>query len=132
MNTRALLMASSGVMGLAGLAASFAPAELLGVLKVSPAEPLPVVIQMLGAAYLGLALANWTAKDSLIGGIYARPLAIGNCVHFIVVALALFKHELRAGFHDALVGVLVVYAIFALGFGWLVFGRGAACKVSAD
>lgn len=125
-------MASSVVMGLAGLAASFAPAELLGVLKVAPAEPLPVVVQLMGALYVAFALANWTAKDSLIGGIYARPLALGNCVHFLVAALALGKHELRAGFHDPLFGVLVVYAIFALGFGWLVFGRGAACKVSAD
>ncbi len=132
MNTRVLLVASSVVMGVTGLVASFAPAELLSALHVAPAEPLPVVVQLLGALYVAFALANWTAKDSLIGGIYARPLALGNFTHFVVAALALGKHELRAGFEGPLVAALVVYGIFALGFAWLVFGRGAACKVSEE
>ncbi|HEY8993662.1 MAG TPA: hypothetical protein VIM71_03175 [Lacunisphaera sp.] len=129
MNTRLLLVASSVVMSFAGLAASFAPVELLGALKVIPTEPLPVLMQLLGALYLAFAIANWTAKDSLIGGIYARPLALGNCLHFAMGALALAKYEWVAGYRGPLVGVLAVYAIFALGFGYLVFGRGAACAV---
>ena len=130
MNTRILMMASSVAMGLVGLAASFAPAELLGALHVTPTDPLPVFIQLLGALYVAFAMANWTAKDSLIGGIYARPLSLGNLVHFMVGALALGKHEAATGFHGPLVVVLAVYAIFAVGFGWLVFGRGAACAVN--
>ena len=123
-------MASSGVMGAVGLAASFAPTELLSALHVIPTGPLPVLIQLMGALYLAFAMANWTAKDSLIGGIYARPLSLGNILHFMVGALALAKYEFAAGFHGPLVAALVVYAIFALGFGWLVFGSGAACKVN--
>ena len=130
MNTRILMMASSVAMGLVGLAASFAPAELLGALHVATTEPLPVIIQLSGALYVAFALANWTAKDSLIGGIYARPLSLGNLVHFMVGALALGKHEAAAGFRGPLVVVLALYAIFAVGFGWLVFGRGAACAVN--
>ncbi len=125
------MMASSVVMGLAGLAASFAPGELLGALHVTPTGPLPVLIQLLGALYVAFAMANWTAKDSLIGGIYARPLALGNLLHFMVGALALSKHEAAAGFQGPLVAALAVYVLFALGFGWLVFGRGAACTVNA-
>ena len=117
-------------MGAAGLATSFAPVEFLTVLKISPSEPLPVIVQVLGALYVAFALANWTAKDSLIGGIYARPLALGNCVHFVVAALALFKHELKSGFQGPLVAALAVYVLFALAFSWLVFGRGAACKTN--
>lgn len=132
MNTRLLLMASSVVMGQVGAVASFAPAELLGALRVTPTEPLPVLIQLLGALYLAFAVANWTAKDSLIGGIYARPLALRNLVHFLVAALALGKYEMRAGWQGPLVAAMVVYASFALAFAWLLFGRGAACKVNGE
>ena len=130
MNTRTLMVASSLVLGAAGLAMTFAPAELLTALPASAAEPLPVLLQLLGALYLSFAFANWTAKDSLIGGIYARPLSLGNCLHFLMGALALFKHLVSSGFHGPLVAVLAVYAIFALGFSYLVFGCGAACQVS--
>jgi len=81
------MTASSLTLGAIGLATSFAPVELLGALKISSTGPLPVIIQLLGALYLGFALTNWTAKDSLIGGIYARPLSIGNCLHFVAGAL---------------------------------------------
>jgi hypothetical protein len=128
MNTKLLMTASSVTLGAIGLAASFAPVELLGALKISPAAPLPVIIQLLGALYLGFALTNWTAKDSLIGGIYARPLSIGNCLHFVAGALALFKYQLAAGFHGPLTIALIVYGIFALAFAYLIFGRGVACR----
>ncbi len=131
MNTKTLMVACSLVLGLAGLAASFAPSELLRALGSPAAEPLPVLIQLLGATYVAFALTNWTAKDNMIGGIYSRPLSIGNCVHFVVGALALAKQQFS---HDAsvpLLAALIVYTIFAICFAWLVFGRGAACKVAA-
>ncbi len=128
MNTKLLMAGSSLTLALAGLATSFAPVEILTSLKISSTGPLPVIIQLLGALYLGFALMNWMAKDSLIGGIYARPLSIGNCLHFTVGALALFKHQLATGFHGPLTVALVVYAIFALAFVYLVFGRGVACR----
>jgi hypothetical protein len=130
MNTKILMTASSLALGLAGLAASFAPTELLRVLGSPAAEPLPVLIQLLGGAYLAFAIANWTAKDSLIGGIYARPLSLGNCVHFLTGALALAKQQYSQGASTLLLAALVAYTAFAVGFGWLVFGHGAACKVA--
>ena len=117
-------------MAVTGLATSFAPVEVLTFLKISPTEPLPVIMQILGALYTGFALANWTAKDSLIGGIYARPLALGNLVHFTVATLALFKYEMKIGFQGMLIVLLVAYAMLALAFSWLIFARGTACKVS--
>ena len=132
MNTKLLMAASSLTLALAGLATSFAPVELLTALKIAPTNPLPVIIQLLGALYLGFALTNWTAKDSRIGGIYARPVSIGNCLHFVAGALALFKHQLGTGFQGPLTVALVVYAIFALAFVYLIFGRGAACHVNSS
>ena len=130
MNTKVLMTASSLALGLAGLAASFAPTELLRALGSPAPEPVPVLIQLLGGAYLALALANWTAKGSLIGGIYARPLSLANSVLFITGALALAKQQFSHGASTPLLAFLIVYTVFAVGFGWLVFGRGTACKVA--
>jgi hypothetical protein len=115
------MAASSVALGVAGIAASFAPSELLGLLGAAAVEPWPVLIQLLGAMYIGFAMTNWTAKDSRIGGIYARPIALGNCVHFIAGALALAKQQSAHGVNMVLVSVLVGYVIFAGCFTWLVF-----------
>jgi hypothetical protein len=112
---------SSIVLGLAGIVASFAPQELLAALNLPATPPLPVVIQLLGALYFSFALINWTARASIIGGIYARPISLGNFAHFTVGALALAKYQLSDGATAWLFVVLIVYAVFAIIFGWLVF-----------
>ena len=63
---------------------------------------------------------NWMAKGVLIGGIYSRPLAIGNFAHFLIGAIALVKYAF--GFQDVAVWVLAaVYTGFALAFGYVFF-----------
>ena len=131
MNTRILMIISSSVLGLAGLAATFAPSELLSALGSPVTEPLPVLIQLLGSLYLAFAITNWTAKDNMIRGIYSRPLSLGNLIHFVVGMLALAKQQFSHDMSVPLIGVLIVYTIFAICFAWLVFGYGAACKVAA-
>ena len=109
-------------LGFAGIAASFAPEELLASVGAPAVQPLPVLIQLLGAMYVAFALTNWTAKDSIIGGIYARPVSIGNCVHFVTGALALAKQQTTHGPSTMLMVALAGYAVLALCFAWLVFG----------
>ncbi len=108
-------------MGLAGLAASFAPGELLAAIGVQPAALLTLGVQLLGSLYVGFALLNWTARGNAIGGIYGRPVALGNFVHFTVGALALVKGTP----HGSLVPLVpaFVYGVFAILFGFVVFGR---------
>ena len=78
MNPRILMIASAVAMALAGMAASFAPVELLTAALIPVVDPLPVFVQLIGALYIGFAMANWTAKDNAIGGIYSRPLFAGE------------------------------------------------------
>ncbi len=52
MNTRALLVVTSLFLGSAGLAASFAPDDVLGLLHIPATGPLPVLVQLGGALYL--------------------------------------------------------------------------------
>ncbi|MCE9619585.1 MAG: hypothetical protein K8R92_06725 [Planctomycetes bacterium] len=132
MNTKYLMVASSVALGAAGLAATFAPVELLGAMHGPTDQPLPVLVQVLGALYIGFAMVNWTAKGFVVGGIYSRPLTLGNFVHFTVGAIALLKHEYAIGFSGPLLFASMAYAIFAICFGYLVFGRGAACATTTS
>ena len=131
MRTKLILAGSAVVLGLLGLGASFAPQELLGMVGVASAAPVPLLIQLLGAGYFGLALSNWLAKDSSIGGIYGRSLTLGNSVHFTVGALALAKAVIGGGMHPLISVLPVIYAGFALAFAWLVFGATGLPKQAA-
>lgn len=115
------MVASSLFLGGLGLFALFAPEELLKILNLPQINPLPVVIQIMGALYLSFALMNWTVKDSIIGGVYLRPISLANFAHFIMGALTLVKYQLSSAVNESLWGVLVVYTVFALIFTWLIF-----------
>lgn len=127
MYSKTLMVASSIVLGAAGIAALFAPAEILPLIG-GPANPfLIILVQLLGTVYFGFAVMNWTAKDNAIGGIYSRPLCFGNFAHFGIGSLVL----LRPAFHHPDVAVLialVVYAVFAIAFGSLLFGQSPVAK----
>lgn len=121
MTTKLLMTSSSLMLGLAGIFALFAPEKLLAVLGVPMANPVSVFIQLMGALYFSIALMNWTAKDSIIGGIYARPVSLGNFAHFFSGTLLLANYAVSNGFNLSILLMLAVYAIFALLFYWLVF-----------
>ncbi len=122
MNAKMLMASSALAMAVAGLVASFLPHELLAALRIPSAGVLPTCVQLHGAALLGFAALNWMAKDSLIGGIYNRPVAIGNLLHFAVGAITLVKWVLAGASSAATLVATALYAIFALGFVALVFG----------
>jgi hypothetical protein len=113
---------SSLALGLAGLILLFAPQEAVAALGVPLTHPLAVLAQLMGALYVSLALMNWTAKDSVIGGIYARPISLANFAHFFVGTLVLARAQVSQGGRIAAVGLLIGYVVFAILFGWLVFG----------
>jgi hypothetical protein len=129
MNTKTWLTACSLILALAGIFALFAPDVLLSALDVSVTVQLSVFMQLLGALYFSFALMNWTAKDSAIGGIYARPVSLGNFSHFLSGTLLLTKYLLSNELNLSLAFVWIVYATFAAFFYWLVF---RATGIKAD
>lgn len=126
MRTRVLMTTSALFMGLLGLAASFLPQETLAAAGV-PEESLPalavILVQALGALYLGFAILNWMAKGILVGGIYARPLALGNFLHFSVVTVVLVKAIFGEGPNPTLLAFALPYAILATWFGIALFSN---------
>ena len=112
---------TSLVLALAGIFALFVPENLLAMLSISVTNSASVLVQILGALYFSFALMNWTAKDSAIGGIYARPVSLGNFAHFFSGTLILAKYSLVNEFNATILLALIVYAAFAIIFYWLVF-----------
>ena len=121
MNTKLLMSASALLMVQVGVALTFLPQELLLYFELTPVRPLVLGLQLAGALYLSFGLLNWMAKASLIGGIYSRPLAMGNFLHFLMGAI-LFIKAVIAGPSPALLWVAcIIYSSFALLFGFLLF-----------
>ncbi|CAN5217238.1 hypothetical protein BH11PSE14_BH11PSE14_07970 [soil metagenome] len=121
MNSRYLMSATAVLLALLGLACSFAPQELLGLINAPALPALALVIQALGAAWLGFAMLDWQARGAPFGGIYGRPVALGNFLHFVMLAAAIGKVALSAP-ASGLLAAAAVSALFALAFGALVFG----------
>src|SRR5215213_5095827 len=121
MNTKILMTASCLFLGALGLFTLFAPDALLGSMGVLSTQPLVVTVQLMGTLYFAFALLNWTAKDSAIGGIYARPVSLGNFAHFFAGALVLVKYLTSVDFNVAVLLITIAYGIFAVLFYWLVF-----------
>ena len=122
MNTKYLMIGSALFLGFLGVATSFFPEEIAGKIGLSGAFPTAALLQLIGALYLGFGIMNWMAKTVLIGGIYARPLAMGNFMHFLVGGLALAK---VASTHSGTIYIWIaalLYAVFALAFGMVAFG----------
>ena len=65
-------------------------------------------------------MLNWMARGNIIGGIYSRPVAVGNLIHFAIAALAMVKLLVHHPDRGPLWAITLVYAALALGFGAVV------------
>jgi hypothetical protein len=124
MNTKLVMASSAALMAVGGVFLQFFPHEILNYLESPSTGINSLFLQLVGALYLGLAATNWMAKSVLIGGIYARPLAIGNFAHFLIGALALIKYAFaqQPGLSSPVIWVLaIIYSLFAVIFGYVFF-----------
>ncbi len=122
MKTRAVMAASAVFLGIAGVAALFAPDEILRAAGIPSSPFLPSLVQLCAALLFGFSMTNWMIKGSRVGGIYNRPIALGNFVHFVIGAITLDRFALHG--HEAwpLLAFATIYTLFAVGFGVVVFG----------
>jgi len=119
--TKALMTGAAAVMLSAGLVTTFAPQELLARYGGPPGAIPGLVVQAAGALYLGFAMLNWMAKDNLIGGIYSRPVAMGNFLHFFALAAALAKAVAGGHTETPILAAAAIYLVFAVWFGLVAF-----------
>ncbi|WP_116769574.1 hypothetical protein [Maribacter litoralis] len=117
MNTKILMTFSSLFLAIMGLTISFLPNELINYLDIESNIITILFIKILGALYMAFGILNWMARGTLFGGIYNRPITMGNLMHFGVGAIALVKVASNsANYSEIIIPLTVIYIIFALFF----------------
>ena len=130
MNTKIIMTAAAIVTGIAGIAFTFLPAEILSYASLETNTALLLVFQISGALYFAFAMLNWMTKTSIIGGIYNKPIAVANFTHFFIGAMALLKGLLSNPTLPFLIwAIAILYLIFAILFG-LIFMQSPTGKNS--
>ena len=113
-------MTSSALfLGIIGILLSFVPNEITDYLNVEPNNITILFLKIMSALYMGFGILNWMAKGTFIGGIYNRPIALGNLTHFGIGAIALVKVASKIQTHSEIIILLtIVYVIFAILFAY--------------
>ena len=121
MKTKFLMTSSALFCGIIGTLLLFLPIEIAEYLSIEPTIITILFLQILSTIYLGFGILNWTAKGSLIGGIYNKPIVLGNLLHFAVGAIELIKVIFNIQAHKEIIIFLTVfYVIFALLFAYVI------------
>ena len=107
----ALCLAAAGILLL------FAPQEVGAALL--PGTRADALFQLLGAALLGFATMNWTARGAALGGIYGRAVVVGNLMHLLVGAFVLVS---KSASNDAVTPAFwVLTGLYVLGAALFVY-----------
>ena len=120
--TKTLMIISAIFLAVNGFGLSFFPNEISLLLTNDDNHIFILILQILGALYLGFSYINWMSKNSLIGGIYNKPLLIGNTLHFLTASMAMIKLVFK--FENNLQLIIphtIIYFLFTLFFGYVFF-----------
>ena len=121
-NTKTLMIISAIFLAVNGFGFTFFPNEIAGLLINDDNYILILILQILGALYLGFSILNWMSKASLIGGIYNKPVLIGNLLHFFTASMALIKLAFKVETNSQLIfSYTIIYSLFTLFFGYVFF-----------
>jgi len=114
-------MTSSALfLGVLGILISFFPNEIVDYLNIESNTITILFLKIMSGLYLGFSILNWMAKGTLIGGIYNKPIAIGNLMHFGVGTIALVKVVSSLETHsEIIISLTVIYAVFAMLFAYI-------------
>ena len=121
MKTKFLMTSSALFCVIIGILLLFLPNEIAEYLNVEPTIISILFLKILSALYLGFGILNWTVKGSLIGGIYNRPIALGNLLHFVVGSIELVKVISNIETHrEIIIFLTALYIIFGVLFAYVL------------
>jgi hypothetical protein len=116
-----LMIASGWLMAAAGLVLTLAPKETAAAMGYPGAGGVALLVQLLGALYVGFAIVNWMGKNKLTVPAFGKSVALGNFVHFAMAGFSLLRVAYAA--HNALLwSATVICAFLAACFGIVSFG----------
>ncbi|MTI19852.1 hypothetical protein E1176_02335 [Fulvivirga sp. RKSG066] len=115
------ILSLSGIFsGVLGVAISFLPQEIFSFYNEAPSTIGVLAIKLLGIALIALASVNWLSKDRLIGGIYNRPVALANAMHYSVGSVILLK-TMALNSSTPLIVLSIIYGVFGVAFFKIMF-----------
>jgi hypothetical protein len=129
--SRTILSVSALFLGLLGLALMLAPDELGGWLGLVPSVAGEVGapdgggagpgrtlgVELFAAALFAVGVLDWMGRGAIYGGIYGRPIALGNFLLGLLAAVVL----LREAPSDPGLGLAALFALHGGAFGWILF-----------
>ncbi|WP_234572558.1 hypothetical protein [Rhodohalobacter sp. 614A] len=112
------IMVASGILnGILGIVLTFLPQEIGGWLGLaSETEAGVLAFQLLGGALFGLGLINYMGRNAILGGIYGKPILLGNMVFHFIAALDLIRFIFDADQFGFLMVVAMLYTFLAAAF----------------
>ena len=118
--TRGLLLASSVFLVGVGLTALFFPGTVGSAFPMI-SDSSGSAFQLLAGGAIGFGLLNWVGRGAIYGGIYGRPIVVGNLGHGAIIGLVMLRWQLEPG--STGVGWVVAGAFLAYGsvFGAMLF-----------
>lgn len=116
MNTKFIISSSAITTGLAGIAFTFLPEEIIQFTRLEQRLEIIALLKIVGALYFSFGIINWMNRSRLIGGIYNKPLATANFSHFFIVAVFMIKGLL---FSSTMIywTITIIYSCYAGLFG---------------
>lgn len=120
MTGRPILTIAAAVLITCGAALLFA-GDMAAAAVGAPGPAGEALAQVAAAGLLGLGVTDWMARDTRIGGLYGRPLALGNLLAFVVAATSLGRAWRAGALVPATAAATIAAALLAVAFGWLAF-----------
>ncbi|NNF04274.1 MAG: hypothetical protein HKN17_07390 [Rhodothermales bacterium] len=114
--TRIIMTAAALVLGSVGLALLFAPHETS--VYVSGSATSEAAGQLVSAGFLALAVVNWIGRGAVYGGIYGRPIVLGNFLFGFILGTTSLRAALESG---GAVWALAEYGVLhTAAFSWML------------
>lgn len=121
MPTKLILSIAALVLGLPGLFLLFAPDVALATCGSTPDPAAELFTQIAGGFAGAFGITNWMARGTAIGGIYGRPLLMGNLCAFFTTGLSLLKAPDPLAGHPVVIAMAVVLLLCGAAFGRSLF-----------
>jgi len=112
-----LLLVTAALYVGAGLALTFAPAEILAALGQAVGAPATWAAQLAGAGLLAVGWQNWLQRHAVVRGIYGRPTLLANLMFGLTAGgacLSAWRAGVGAGALAAAVALLAAAGAFGL------------------
>lgn len=116
----AITTASALVLAAGGMALLFGAEEILARAMPGTTAGSTVLGQLVAAGWLAIAGLNWNQRQTIIGGIYGRPLVLANFALYMVSAFSLAHPAMAGGAPRAFGPLAVLFGAFALLYAMLL------------